>query len=86
GNGNWDRFQLVPLMQGDQPALVSLNGLETLRFDALSGDFDYLLFVNQTSSIPEPASAAVAAVGCLGFALILSRQKRRREGNPNRPG
>jgi hypothetical protein len=46
GSGGWGRNELV-LMKDDsgETARVELGGLDTVRFNLASGDFDYLLFV-----------------------------------------
>ncbi len=46
GTGGWGRNELL-LMKGTngEPASITLNGVQTVRFNLGSGDFDYLLFV-----------------------------------------
>ena len=46
GSGGWGRNELVP-MKGTNGAMatVTMGGVQTVRFNLGSGDFDYLLFV-----------------------------------------
>jgi hypothetical protein len=51
--GAWGRNALVPLMDTNSATavVVSLSGLNTIRFTADSGDYDYLWFVPATPSL-----------------------------------
>ncbi len=52
GSGGWSRNELVPMKTttGDL-AVVHMGGLQTVRFNMPSGDFDYLLFVPVGGSV-----------------------------------
>jgi len=43
GSGGWGNNNFVPLMNNGQRAVLALGGETTLRFNAISGDFDYFL-------------------------------------------
>src|SRR5690606_7421634 len=46
GSGGWGRNELVPMKNdAGQIAVVQMGGVQTVRFNLGSGDFDYLLFV-----------------------------------------
>jgi hypothetical protein len=47
GSGGWGANNLVQMKDpgGSVPAVVSLSGVQTLRFNPISGDFDYFLLV-----------------------------------------
>jgi hypothetical protein len=49
GTGGWGRNELVPMKGANgQTAAVTLGGVQTVRFNLGSGDFDYILFVPAT--------------------------------------
>ena len=46
GSGGWGANNLVQMKDGGgNAAVVSLNGVQTLRFNPISGDFDYFMLV-----------------------------------------
>src|SRR5690606_7675481 len=46
GSGGWGRNELVPMRDSSgNIAVVEMGGVQTVRFNLGSGDFDYLLFV-----------------------------------------
>jgi hypothetical protein len=46
GSGGWGRNELVPMKDAEGDiAVVPMGGVQTVRFNLGSGDFDYLLFV-----------------------------------------
>lgn len=47
GSNGWGRNELVPMKTNGVIATVHLGGVETVRYNMPSGDFDYLLFVPQ---------------------------------------
>jgi hypothetical protein len=50
GTGGWGRNELVPMKGANgQTAAVTLGGVQTVRFNLGSGDFDYILFVPTTA-------------------------------------
>jgi hypothetical protein len=55
GSGGWGRNELVPMKDtSGSVAKIDLGGVETVRFNLGSGDFDYLLFVPAGSTqVPE---------------------------------
>lgn len=51
-SGAWGTDNLVQMKDsGGNPAVVSLSGVQTVRFNANSGDYDYLLFVPGTAPL-----------------------------------
>ncbi|MEW6158329.1 MAG: hypothetical protein AB1813_12915 [Verrucomicrobiota bacterium] len=54
GSGGWGRNELVPMKDSSGAiAAVQMGGVQTVRFNMSSGDFDYLLFVPVESALPE---------------------------------
>jgi hypothetical protein len=53
-SGGWSRNELVPMKTNGVIAKINLGGVQTVRFNMPSGDFDYLVFVPQTSQPPAP--------------------------------
>lgn len=49
GSGGWSRNELVPMKVNGQIATIHLSGVQTVRYNMPSGDFDYLVFVPTTS-------------------------------------
>jgi len=46
GSGGWGANNLVQMKDsGSNPAVISLSGAQTLRFNPISGDFDYFMLV-----------------------------------------
>lgn len=69
--GGWGNNRLVPLLSGGAPAVVPLNGTETIRYTAGSGDFDYLVFV-KTAGAPPVGGPRITAVTRNGNQLTIT--------------
>jgi hypothetical protein len=53
GSGGWSRNELVPMKNASgQIATIHLGGVQTVRYNTPSGDFDYLVFVPQSTPPP----------------------------------
>lgn len=65
GSGGWGRNELVPMKgTNGQTAVVSMGGVQTVRFNLGGGDFDYLLFVpTEGTSSDRPAFTSVRRNG-----------------------
>jgi hypothetical protein len=62
GSGGWGRNELVLMKDTDgNVAEVELQGVQTVRFNLGSGDFDYLLLV-PTTSTPDPEQPRFTSV------------------------
>jgi len=54
GTGGWGVNRLVQALASDgRPATVSLSGDQTIRYNAVSGDFDYLELVKVEGGLPQ---------------------------------
>lgn len=54
GSGGWGRNELVPMKNASGSIVsVPMGGLQTIRFNLGSGDFDYLIFVPSAGAAPE---------------------------------
>jgi len=63
GSGGWGRNDLVPMRSTNGLAVVHMGGLQTVRFNLGSGDFDYLLFVPVGGSNPSGVNVTAAKNG-----------------------
>jgi len=62
-SGAWGTDNLVQMKDSSSNVLaVALSGVQTVRFNASSGDYDYLLFVPTTAT----ASKWITSVGVAG--------------------
>jgi hypothetical protein len=59
-SGGWGRNELVPMKTNGVIATIHLGGVQTVRFDMPSGDFDYVVFVPTTSAPPAPKFTSIA--------------------------
>jgi len=60
GSAGWGRNELVPMKNTDGTIItVHMAGVQTVRFNSNSGDFDYLVFVPQTVTPPPPQFTSV---------------------------
>jgi hypothetical protein len=64
GSGGWGRNELVPLRDGNGDMVTAnMGGVETVRVNLDSGDFDYLLFIPATTPVERPQITKVQVNG-----------------------
>jgi hypothetical protein len=64
GSGGWGRNELVPMKDSSGAvAAIPMGGLQTVRFNLGSGDFDYLLFVPQAVVDGKPKFSKITISG-----------------------
>jgi hypothetical protein len=64
-SGGWGRNELVPMKKDGAIATVHMGGVQTVRYNMPSGDFDYLVFVPQGDEGPEITSVVRNANGSI---------------------
>ena len=76
GSGGWGRNNLVPLKDaaGGKTVILQLAGVQSLRFSASSGDFDYLDFVlaGPPQISQQPADTTVVENRLATFRVVLA--------------
>jgi hypothetical protein len=66
GSGGWGRNELVPMKDPDGSfAVVELGGVQTLRFNLGSGDFDYVILVPADADAPRITGISRLADGSI---------------------
>jgi hypothetical protein len=66
GSGGWGRNELVPMKNGaGAVAVVTMGGVQTVRFNTASGDIDYLILVPASGDAPKITRIARNANGTL---------------------
>lgn len=64
GSGGWSNSNLVPMKTDTgADAIVDLTGKQTVRFNTVSGDFDFLLFVPHVAATEQPRITSVTRSG-----------------------
>jgi hypothetical protein len=70
GSGGWGRNELVQMKNSDgSVAVVSLGGVQTVRFNLGSGDFDYLVFVPVGAP---PSALTIDSVALQGGNIVIT--------------
>jgi hypothetical protein len=72
GSGGWGQNNQVPMRdEAGNIAVISLGGVQTVRYTSQSGDIDYFTFVPADEVVPPPPGAQFTSASIVGNNLVL---------------
>ena len=86
-SAGWGENNLVQMQDaGGSVAVISLGGIQTVRFNGNAGDFDYLVFVPSALPLQLTGTTLVGHDGVSGASRrgMLADAGRSKQGNPSR--